>query len=119
MLADLYADLEAAVRAFGDVEIVARDRYALFRTTRIFADLAVTTDALRVVVHLTRKADVRALSRSAKMAAESRTSHSFVRRASFAKSCPLYAKPLSLRHPLTKVKKDVIARIRMSKSTAR
>lgn len=57
MLADLYADLEAAVRAFGDVEIVARDRYALFRTTRIFADLTVTTDALRVVIHLTRKAD--------------------------------------------------------------
>jgi hypothetical protein len=37
------------------VEVVARDRYALFRTTRIFADLTVMRDALRVVVHLGRK----------------------------------------------------------------
>jgi hypothetical protein len=37
------------------VEVVTRDRYALFRTTRIFADLTVTRDALRVVVHLGRK----------------------------------------------------------------
>lgn len=35
--------------------VVTRDRYALFRTTRIFADLTVTRDALRVVVHLGRK----------------------------------------------------------------
>ena len=37
------------------MEVVTRDRYALFRTTRIFADLTVTRDALRVVVHLGRK----------------------------------------------------------------
>ena len=37
------------------MEVVARERYALFRATRIFADLAVTRDALRVVVHLGRK----------------------------------------------------------------
>jgi hypothetical protein len=37
------------------VEIVTRDRYALFRTTRIFADLTVMRDALRVVIHLGRK----------------------------------------------------------------
>jgi predicted transport protein len=54
-LADLYGELEATVRSFGDVEIVTRDRYALFRTTRIFADLTVTRDALRVVVHLARR----------------------------------------------------------------
>ncbi len=54
-LADLYHKLEATVRAFGGVEVVTRDRYALFRTTRIFADLTVTRDALRVVVHLGRK----------------------------------------------------------------
>ena len=54
-LADLYQQLEAAVRSFGTVEVVTRDRYALFRTTRIFADLTVTRDALRVVVHLSRK----------------------------------------------------------------
>jgi DNA-directed RNA polymerase subunit RPC12/RpoP len=54
-LTDLYRRLEATVRSFGKVEVVARERYALFRTTRIFADLTVTRDALRVVVHLGRK----------------------------------------------------------------
>ena len=38
------------------MEIVTRNRYALFRTTRIFADLTVMRDALRVVIHLDRKA---------------------------------------------------------------
>ena len=54
-LADLYQKLESAVRSFGEVEVVTRDRYALFRTTRIFADLTVTRDALRVVVHLSHQ----------------------------------------------------------------
>ena len=54
-LADLYRKLEATVRSFGKVEVVTRDRYALFRTTRIFADLTVMRDALRVVVHLGRR----------------------------------------------------------------
>jgi predicted transport protein len=58
-LADLYRKLESTVRGFGDVEVVTRDRYALFRTTRIFADLTVMRDALRVVVHLNRKANAR------------------------------------------------------------
>ncbi len=55
VLTDLYRKLETTVRSFGEVEVVTRDRYALFRTTRIFADLTVTRDALRVVVHLGRK----------------------------------------------------------------
>jgi hypothetical protein len=55
-LTDLYRKLETTVRGFGDVEIVTRNRYALFRTTRIFADLTVMRDALRVVIHLGRKA---------------------------------------------------------------
>ena len=54
-VADLYRTLETTVRSFGEVEVVTRDRYALFRTTRIFADLTVTRDAVRVVVHLGRK----------------------------------------------------------------
>ena len=54
-LTDLYRKLETTVRGFGDVEVVTRNRYALFRTTRIFADLTVMRDALRVVVHLGRK----------------------------------------------------------------
>lgn len=54
-LAALYGLLEATVRSFGGVEVVTGDRYALFRTTRIFTDLTVTGDALRVVVHLCRQ----------------------------------------------------------------
>jgi hypothetical protein len=54
-LVDLYRRLEATVKAFGGVEVVTRNRYALFRTTRIFADLTVMRDALRVVIHLDRK----------------------------------------------------------------
>jgi predicted transport protein len=54
-LASLYRKVETTVRSFGEVEVVTRDRYALFRTTRIFADLTVTRDALRVVVHLGRR----------------------------------------------------------------
>lgn len=55
-LAAVYRKLEDTVRGFGDVEVVTRDRYALFRTTRIFADLTMMKDALRVVIHLGRKA---------------------------------------------------------------
>lgn len=55
-LADLYWKLETTVKGFGRVEVVTRDRCALFRTTRIFADLTVMRDALRVVIHLGRKA---------------------------------------------------------------
>lgn len=54
-LTDLYRKLESTVKRFGDVEVVTRDRCALFRRTRIFADLTVTREALRVVVHLGRK----------------------------------------------------------------
>jgi hypothetical protein len=54
-LADLYWKLETTVKGFGRVVVVTRDRYALFRTTRIFADLTVMRDALRVVIHLGRK----------------------------------------------------------------
>jgi hypothetical protein len=55
-LADLYRKLETTVKGFGGVEVVTRNRYALFRTTRIFADLTVMRDALRVVIHLGRRA---------------------------------------------------------------
>jgi hypothetical protein len=55
-IVDLYRRLEATVESFGGVEVVTRNRYALFRTTRIFADLTVMRDSLRVVIHLGRKA---------------------------------------------------------------
>jgi predicted transport protein len=54
-LVTLYGALEdAALGDCPDVEIVTKDRYALFRTTRIFADLTFMRDALRLVVHLAR-----------------------------------------------------------------
>jgi hypothetical protein len=35
---------------------VTRERYVLFRTTRIFADVVIMTDAVRLAVHLPRRA---------------------------------------------------------------
>ncbi len=51
----LYGSLEDTIRGFGEVEIVTRERYARFRTTRIFADLTVMREGLRLVVHLDRE----------------------------------------------------------------
>lgn len=56
-LVALYRTLERTVTSWGGVEIVARERYALLRTTRIFADLVVMTDALRIAIHLPRRVD--------------------------------------------------------------
>lgn len=52
---DLYAALETFVRSLGPVEFVTRDRYVLIRGNRIFADLVVMSDALRLAIHLPRK----------------------------------------------------------------
>ena len=46
---------EHALEGRDDVEIVTKDRYALFRTTRIFADLVFMRDALRLAVHMKRE----------------------------------------------------------------
>ncbi len=54
-LANLYLSLEKSLKSYGGVEVVTRDRYALFRTTRIFADLVFMRDALRLAVHLDRE----------------------------------------------------------------
>lgn len=54
-LVKLYAKLEEFVKSFGSVEIVARERYVLFRSTRIFADLVAMSDALRLAIHLPRQ----------------------------------------------------------------
>jgi predicted transport protein len=53
-LASLFRALEKTVRQLSGVEIVAHDRYALFRTTRIFADVVIMKDALRLNVLLDR-----------------------------------------------------------------
>ena len=54
-LVKLYGELERKLKAFGLVEIVARGRYALFRTTRVFADLVFMRDALRLALLLNRE----------------------------------------------------------------
>jgi hypothetical protein len=54
-LVALYGELEKFVKTLGAVEFVTRERYVLLRTRRIFADLTVMTDALRIVIHLPEK----------------------------------------------------------------
>lgn len=52
---ELYAALETFVKSLGPVEFVTRERYVLLRTKRIFADLVIMSDALRVAIHLSRE----------------------------------------------------------------
>lgn len=54
-LVHVYELIEAHARTLGPVEIVTRQRYALFRSTRIFADLTVMTSCVRLVIHLRRQ----------------------------------------------------------------
>ena len=56
-LARLYDELEEVVLGCEGVEIVYRDKYALFRTSRVFADLVMMKDALRLAVHLKREVE--------------------------------------------------------------
>jgi predicted transport protein len=56
-LVDLYARFEKFVTSLGSVEFVTRERYVLLRTRRIFADLNIMTDALRIAIHLPEKMD--------------------------------------------------------------
>ena len=50
-----YRALEKAVKALGKVETVARDRYVLFRSTKIFADVVIMAGAVRLAIHLGRR----------------------------------------------------------------
>src|SRR5688500_8694039 len=56
---ELYSALEKFVKSLGEVEFVARERYVLLRTNRIFADLVVMADALRIAIHLSRQVEHR------------------------------------------------------------
>ena len=51
-----YRALEEVVARYRGVEVVTKDRYALFRTTRIFADVVFMKDCLRLAIHLGRAA---------------------------------------------------------------
>lgn len=50
-----YAALEAFAKSLGPIEIVARERYVLLRSVRIFADFVIMADAVRLALHLHRK----------------------------------------------------------------
>lgn len=52
-----YQAIEALVKTLGPLEIVARDRYVLLRSVRIFADLVIMSDAVRIAIHLERKVE--------------------------------------------------------------
>src|SRR5947207_4210092 len=54
-LVKLYESLEKSLKSWGGVEIVAKERYALFRTDRVFADLVFMRDALRLAILLDRE----------------------------------------------------------------
>lgn len=49
-----YDALLKLVRGLGPVEVFARERYVLLRSVRIFADLVIMADAVRVAIHVSR-----------------------------------------------------------------
>lgn len=50
-----FRTLEEVVKSLGEVEEVTGDRYVLFRSRRIFADVVIMAGALRLAIHLGRK----------------------------------------------------------------
>lgn len=52
-----YAAIEAFVYSLGPIEIVTRERYVLFRSARVFADLVIMVGAVRLAIHLKRRVD--------------------------------------------------------------
>ena len=54
---EVYHAIESFINNLGKVETVARDRYVLFRSRRIFTDLSIMKDAVRVAIHLGRRVD--------------------------------------------------------------
>lgn len=53
----LYAALEKFAKSLGPVEFVTRERYVLLRSNRIFADAVIMSEALRLAIHLPRRAE--------------------------------------------------------------
>jgi predicted transport protein len=54
---ELYLALETFARSLGSVEFVTRERYALFRSKRVFADVVIMSGAIRLAIHLSREAN--------------------------------------------------------------
>jgi hypothetical protein len=53
----VYELVERHARSLGEIEVVARERYVLLRSVRIFADLVIMSDAVRIAVHLGRRVE--------------------------------------------------------------
>ncbi|WP_323847167.1 DUF5655 domain-containing protein [Microbulbifer magnicolonia] len=51
---EVYSAIEEFINKLGKVEIFARDRYVLFRSSRIFVDLSIMKDVVRVAIHVGR-----------------------------------------------------------------
>jgi len=56
-IVELYRSIESFAKSLGPIEIVTGDRYVLLRSVRIFADLVIMAEAVRVAVHLGRKVE--------------------------------------------------------------
>jgi hypothetical protein len=56
-LVAVYELVERHARSLGEIEVVARERYVLLRSVRIFADLVIMSDAIRIAVHLGRRVE--------------------------------------------------------------
>lgn len=56
-LVSLYRSILAFAQALGPIEVVARQRYVLLRSVRIFSDLVIMTDAVRIAIHLPRRVE--------------------------------------------------------------
>jgi len=54
-LVELYGTIEKFAKSLGRVELVSRERYVLLRSIRIFTDLVIMTDAVRIAIHLRRR----------------------------------------------------------------
>ncbi|RVU35561.1 hypothetical protein EOE67_13280 [Rheinheimera riviphila] len=54
---EVYQAIADFVNKLGKVETIAKDRYVLFRSVRIFADLSIMKDVVRVAIHIGRRID--------------------------------------------------------------
>jgi hypothetical protein len=55
VLVQIYELIEAYAKTLGPIEMVTRQRYGLFRSVSIFADLTVMVSCVRPVIHLRRR----------------------------------------------------------------
>lgn len=56
-IVEVFQAINNLVQQLGPIEMVARDRYVLFRSVRIFADLTIMKDAVRIAIHVGRRID--------------------------------------------------------------